>query len=152
MNFLSIYVFQSLGAGCEIQKPTAHFQHLIQPSKPTVRVCDLPKSFDWSDVNNTNMVTPAKTQFLPHPCGSCWAFGATGALSDRIKIATKGRVPDMVASVQVLLNAGRTADGDLAAGSWGDISCIFVSCLFFCQFCAFCSHSYIKGQEIEAHE
>lgn len=118
MNFLSIYVFQSLGAGCDIQKPTAHFQHLIQPSKPTVRVSDLPKSFDWSDVNNTNMVTPAKTQFLPHPCGSCWAFGATGALSDRIKIATKGHVPDMVASVQVLLNAGRTADiGSCNGGS-----------------------------------
>ena len=37
---------------------------------------------------------------LPSPCGSCWAFAATGALSDRVKIAVKGKLVDFSISPQ----------------------------------------------------
>lgn len=41
---------------------------------------------DWRNVNGTDFTMGAKSQFLPSPCGSCWAHGSIGALSDRIVI------------------------------------------------------------------
>ena len=41
---------------------------------------------DWRNVNGTDFTMGAKSQFLPSPCGSCWAHGSMGALSDRIVI------------------------------------------------------------------
>ena len=49
-----------------------------------------PSSADWRAVNGTAFTTRVGYQLIPSPCGSCWAFAATGALSDRIKIATGG--------------------------------------------------------------
>ena len=39
-------------------------------------------------------------------CGSCWAFGTTSMLSDRLRIQTQHRFPELVLSAQVLLNCG----------------------------------------------
>ena len=53
-------------------------------------------------------------------CGSCWAFASTGALSDRVRVATGGRVAFELAP-QALLDcgsdAGSRARGDLARRS-----------------------------------
>ncbi|ETV72457.1 hypothetical protein H257_12577 [Aphanomyces astaci] len=53
---------------------------------PHQYVTDLPKNFDWRNVNGTNYVTVSRNQHVPHYCGSCWAFAATSSLSDRLRI------------------------------------------------------------------
>jgi cathepsin X len=79
--------------------------HIVTPEPHTrIKATDVPTEWDWRNVNGTNFCTRARTQFLPRPCGSCWSFGVTGALSDRFKIATGGRVVDVDLAPQVLLN------------------------------------------------
>ena len=91
--------------------------HIVSPLPHTqISASDIPASFDWRNVNNTNFCTRARTQFLPRPCGSCWSFGATGALSDRFKIAVGGSpvlAVDVDLAPQVLLNlAGEAGSCD----------------------------------------
>ena len=40
----------------------------------------------------------------PQYCGSCWAFGTTSSLSDRLKIRNGAKGPDTILSPQVLVN------------------------------------------------
>lgn len=47
----------------------------------------LPSAVDW---RNTSGHSEVMNQMLPSPCGSCWAFASTGALTDRIAIASDG--------------------------------------------------------------
>ena len=69
----------------------------------------VPAALDWRAVNGTAFTTRVGYQLIPSPCGSCWAFAATGALSDRIKIATGGLMPDVTLSPQALLDCGASA-------------------------------------------
>ena len=66
----------------------------------------LPDAYDWRLVNETCYVTPVTNQFLPHPCGACWALASTGALTDRFIIATKARQAIVPLSPQVLMDCG----------------------------------------------
>lgn len=43
-----------------------------------LREADLPRSFDWRNVNGTNFASKVLTQQSPNVCGSCWAEAATG--------------------------------------------------------------------------
>ncbi len=52
-----------------------------------------------------------RNQHIPNYCGSCWAFAATSALSDRIKIRRKAAWPDINLSPQVLLSCEGQDDG-----------------------------------------
>ena len=65
---------------------------------------DLPESWFWGDVNQTNYLTKNLNQHLPQWCGSCWAHGAMSSLADRIKIARNSTHPDINLPVQFLLN------------------------------------------------
>ena len=51
---------------------------------------ELPKSFDsrtnWPDCASIRQIRDQSS------CGSCWAFGAVEAMSDRICIASKGEI------------------------------------------------------------
>ena len=59
------------------------------------------------------------SQFVPVPCGSCWAFASTGALSDRVRIATAGRVGFNIAPQSLLdcANHGKLVAGSCNGGS-----------------------------------
>jgi len=55
-------------------------------------------------VNGTNYLTLQKNQHIPVYCGSCWAFAASSAMSDRIKIMRNAQWPDINISPQVLIS------------------------------------------------
>merc|ERR1719502_1740595 len=70
------------------------------------KVTDMPSDFSWGNVNGVNYLTPMLNQHIPQYCGSCWAHGSVSALQDRIKIARKAQGPDVMLSVQHMLNCG----------------------------------------------
>ena len=69
-----------------------------------VHPATLPVDFDWRSVNDTLLVSEVTNQFLPSPCGSCWAHASTGALTDRFIIAKKGKASQVKLSPQILLD------------------------------------------------
>lgn len=52
-------------------------------AQPTLVPTELPEQFSWKDVDGVDYTTDAKNQ---GNCGSCWDFGALGALESRIMI------------------------------------------------------------------
>merc|ERR1712023_231826 len=66
----------------------------------------MPHEFTWCDVNGTNYCTRSLNQHIPQYCGACWAFAAFSALSDRIKIARGARGPEIMLSMQHVLECG----------------------------------------------
>jgi cathepsin X len=72
---------------------------------------DLPKNFNWGDVNGVNYLSQIRNQFTPANCGSCWTFGTTSALSDRIAIMRKNAFPEITISPQVLLDCDQGSSG-----------------------------------------
>jgi cathepsin X len=69
-----------------------------------MKVEDIPKSWDWRNVNGVNYLSISRNERLPKFCGSCWATAATSVLSDRINIITKRSWPDSLLSSQVFIN------------------------------------------------
>lgn len=65
---------------------------------------ELPTSFWWGNVSGLSFLTPVRQQHLPSYCGSCWAFGTTVSLSDRLKIARARAWPEIILAPQVLIN------------------------------------------------
>lgn len=55
----------------------------------TLGVLSLPSAWDWRNHEGKDWMTPIRDQ---GPCGSCWAFGALGALEGLINIQTE--IPD----------------------------------------------------------
>ena len=80
-----------------------------------IKPSDLPPEFDW---RSKAYLTPPTNQFLPKPCGSCWAHASAGALTDRFAIASKDKTPIPPLSPQVLLDGGDdTTVGSCYGGS-----------------------------------
>eukprot|EP00455_Lapot_gusevi_P042960 TRINITY_DN5170_c0_g1_i2.p1 TRINITY_DN5170_c0_g1~~TRINITY_DN5170_c0_g1_i2.p1 ORF type:complete len:601 (+),score=211.68 TRINITY_DN5170_c0_g1_i2:77-1879(+) len=107
---------------CRVQKAQFAKGELVTSPRPHeyLNVKDLPASFVWSDVNNTNYLTWTRNQHIPQYCGSCWAFGTTSALSDRINIVRKGLTPHLVLAPQVLINCngGGSCEGGDPSGAY----------------------------------
>ena len=72
---------------------------------------ELPKSYDPRDINGVSYVSVTKNQHIPQYCGSCWAFSAASAISDRLRLMTKGAWPTQELSPQVIVNCADTASG-----------------------------------------
>jgi cathepsin X len=87
-----------------------------------IKASDLPSKWVWNDVNGTNFLTLLRNQHLPQYCGSCWAFGSTSSLGDRMNIirarAGQSLWPEINFSPQVLINedGGGTCNGGNAKG------------------------------------
>ena len=64
---------------------------------------NLPPSWDWRNVNGSDWTTPIKDQ-EQDKCGSCWAFGALGALESNIKIWKNNPILDVDLSEQYMLS------------------------------------------------
>ncbi|KAL3181424.1 hypothetical protein MRX96_036972 [Rhipicephalus microplus] len=80
---------------------------------------DLPESFDarehWSHCSSIHVIRDQST------CGSCWAFGATEAMSDRICIHTNGKVQVNVSAEDLLTccdGCGFGCNGGFPANAW----------------------------------
>jgi len=61
----------------------------------------LPPTFDWRNYNGGDWTTPIRNQ---GQCGSCWAFGAIGALEAAINIEFNDSDVDMDLSEQYLVS------------------------------------------------
>jgi len=81
----------------------------------TITIIDTPSTFNWKNYNGLDLTTKAKNQ---GQCGSCWAFGALGAIESLINIKEGYKDIDIDLSEQYLLsclpeagscNGGRTA-------------------------------------------
>ena len=78
---------------------------------------DIPKEWDWNNVNGKSHLTHPLNQHIPQYCGSCWAHAALSSLADRIKIARDGEGVDINMSIQYVLNCGSDIAGSCHGGS-----------------------------------
>ncbi|GEM_PF-1542836 len=87
--------------------------NLITLSSPTGT---LPTSFDWRNYENGDWTTPVRNQ---GSCGSCWAFGAIGALEAAMNIEYNDSTVDIDLSEQYLVSCG---PGQGCEGGWAQRS------------------------------
>lgn len=107
-------------ATCRV--PHAFFTNgeLVKSMRPheLIASADLPDNFFWGNVSGHNYLTETRNQHIPTYCGSCWAFGTTSSLADRIRIQRRAAFPEVVLAPQVLINCG--GGGSCGGGNpWG---------------------------------
>jgi C1A family cysteine protease len=76
----------------------------------------LPTTFDWRNYKDGDWTTPIRDQ---GSCGSCWAFGAIGALEAAINIEYNDSTVDIDLSEQYLVSCG---PGHGCEGGWAQRS------------------------------
>jgi len=97
--------------------------HLFKLPEETVAVPnDLPENFDartkWPDCPSIKEIRDQAS------CGSCWAFGAVEAISDRVCIASGGKIKsdisaeDLVSCCGLFQFCGLGCNGGFLGGAW----------------------------------
>ncbi|KJE88537.1 papain family cysteine protease [Capsaspora owczarzaki ATCC 30864] len=112
--------------GVRIDRTASRQMNIVSPQPfEFLSVGDLPASFDWSNVNNTNYLPSPRNQHIPQYCGSCWAHATTSALSARYFIANNAQGIPFNLSPQILINCvtanqtqGCNGGDPLAAYAW----------------------------------
>jgi len=95
------------------KKPEVHSWDLVKQG-------DLPKTWDWGNINGKSYLSWNKNQHIPVYCGSCWAQGTTSSLADRFNIMLGDKNPTPVAlNAQVIVNCG--AGGSCEGGNPGGV-------------------------------
>lgn len=115
LSLLLCGVHATVPRGCYIELPPPLPSHVTsEVPKPSA----LPDSFDWRE---TVTLSPPTNQFLPSPCGSCWAHASVGALTDRMILARQkssdSHNPVVPLSPQVLLDCKDDNLGSCHGGS-----------------------------------
>lgn len=102
-----------------IIQPDEIVGEVIKTPQPKFNKGELPLNFDYRPLG---LLTADLNQHIPVYCGSCWAHASMSTIADRIKIATKGKMRDVIPSIQVLINCGKAGScdgGDAnAANAW----------------------------------
>lgn len=63
-------------------------------TKAMPKVESVPTSWDWrTGPTGEYLLSPIRNQNSPAYCGACWAFAATSAIADRVRILGKGLWP-----------------------------------------------------------
>jgi cathepsin X len=93
-----------------------HRKYVVTQPVPLLSKAELPAEWDWRNISGTSFVTANLNQHIPQYCGSCWAHGSTSAVADRIKIARNAAFPDVMLSVQALLNCATHVAGSCGGG------------------------------------
>ena len=106
-------------SGCSLIHEADWYGPQLQAPSANLKDDELPKNWDWGNVNGKNYLSRIKNQKIPIYCGSCWAQSATSAISDRINILRGAAFPEISISTQVLLNCCNNPSFDANNGCNG---------------------------------
>jgi cathepsin B len=90
------------------------------PVKNIVPLEDIPESFmPWDKWTDCDSLKEIRDQ---GPCGSCWAFGATEAATDRLCIASSGKITKRLSAEDLMTCCGfwcgNGCDGGFPSSAW----------------------------------
>lgn len=101
----------------EVRRLATRKSHItsVQP-KDYLSTSAIPAVWDWRNVSGKNYLTPALNQHIPQYCGSCWAHGSSSSFADRINIMRNNTWPQLMPSIQVILNCAQDIAGSCDGG------------------------------------